>query len=157
LIKGDPVTNANEVARGFSENGGSRNWLHRKWPLRNSDSLLQTQNLLVHRTASATKSLASELKASYILIEKRIRGNDKSTNEPQKKYLIFISHSHVDSWVAGQIAAKIENAGIETFLDQEHIKAGEDFEARILQALININQIEDYIAQPRKKLSLKVN
>jgi len=139
-------------------------------------------------------------------------------NEPQKKYLVFISHSHVDSWVAGQIAAKIETAGIETFLDQEHIKAGEDFEARILQALdqadellvlftpwgrasnfvwmevgvawhrgipivpvlyglnidelitqpgfpitlkkrdmININQIEDYIAQLRKKLSLKIN
>jgi len=49
-------------------------------------------------------------------------------NEPQRKYLIFISHSHVDSWVAGQIAEKIE-----------------------------INQIEDYIAQLRKKLSLKVN
>jgi len=62
-------------------------------------------------------------------------------NEPQKKYLVFISHSHLDSWVARQIASKIENEGMETFLDQEHIKAGEDFEVRILQALHQADEL----------------
>ena len=62
-------------------------------------------------------------------------------NEPQKKYLVFISHSHLDSWVARQIASKIENEGMETFFDQEHIKAGEDFEVRILQALHQADEL----------------
>jgi len=55
--------------------------------------------------------------------------------DTQKKWLVFISHSHNDNWVAKQIASKLEAEGIKTFLDQLHIAAGEDFEARILEAL----------------------
>lgn len=57
---------------------------------------------------------------------------DKAMEDSQKKWLVFISHSHTDSWVAKQIASKLEAEGVETFLDQLHIRAGEDFEARII-------------------------
>lgn len=66
---------------------------------------------------------------------------DEATEDTQKKYLVFISHSHIDSWVAKQIASKLEVEGVETFLDQLHIRAGEDFEARIIKALKQANEL----------------
>lgn len=59
----------------------------------------------------------------------------------EQRYLVFISHSHADSWVAKQIAKNLEAAGVETFLDQLHIAAGEDFEARIIAALYQADEL----------------
>jgi hypothetical protein len=57
------------------------------------------------------------------------------------KWLVFISHAGKDTWVAKQIAEKIESCGARTFLDEAHIDVGEDFEERILQALDNANEL----------------
>lgn len=47
----------------------------------------------------------------------------------RKRYLVFISHSEKDRWVARQMAALIEEQGkrysIETFLDEKDIEGGE--------------------------------
>lgn len=57
------------------------------------------------------------------------------------KWLVFISHAGTDTWVAKQIAEKIEACGASTFLDEAHIAVGEDFEERILQALDRANEL----------------
>lgn len=57
------------------------------------------------------------------------------------KWLVFISHAGTDTWVAKQIAEKIEACGANTFLDEAHIDIGEDFEERILQALDQANEL----------------
>jgi hypothetical protein len=62
-------------------------------------------------------------------------------SETAKRCLVFISHSHLDTWVAKQIASKFEAEGVETFLDQLHIAAGEDFEARIIEALYQADEL----------------
>ena len=46
-------------------------------------------------------------------------------------YRVFISHGWTDKWVAEQIAARIQAAGAETFLDVFDIEKGDDFEERI--------------------------
>jgi nucleotide-binding universal stress UspA family protein len=49
--------------------------------------------------------------------------------------LIFISHSSRDTWVAKQLAAHIEAAGADVFLDEANIDVGSEFEREILAAL----------------------
>ncbi|MCI0695897.1 toll/interleukin-1 receptor domain-containing protein [candidate division KSB1 bacterium] len=66
---------------------------------------------------------------------------DEAMEDTQKKYLVFISHSHIDSWVAKQIASKLEAEGVETFLDQLHITVGDDFEAQIVAALKQADEL----------------
>lgn len=50
-------------------------------------------------------------------------------------YKVFISHSSTDTWVARQIAKHIKELGASTFLDEADIEYGDDFEARILEAV----------------------
>ena len=50
-------------------------------------------------------------------------------------YLVFISHSSADTWVANQISQNCLTAGAETFIDDTEIKVGDDFETQILTAL----------------------
>ncbi|HVU11232.1 MAG TPA: toll/interleukin-1 receptor domain-containing protein [Phototrophicaceae bacterium] len=52
-----------------------------------------------------------------------------------KKYLVFISHSGEDTWVAQQIAREIKAAGADVFLDAANIKIGDEFEEDILKSL----------------------
>jgi hypothetical protein len=47
---------------------------------------------------------------------------------------IFISHSSIDTWVAKQFAAHIHQLGCETFLDENDIQHGDDFEEEIINA-----------------------
>ena len=49
----------------------------------------------------------------------------------QKKHLVFISHSGVDTWVAKQIAREIANTKAIPFLDEATIEVGADFEEEI--------------------------
>lgn len=58
-----------------------------------------------------------------------------------KKHLIFISHAATDTWIAQRIAERIEACGAETFLDEAHISAGEDFEEKIREALARANEL----------------
>jgi hypothetical protein len=56
-------------------------------------------------------------------------------------YRVFISHSSVDTWVAKQLAQRIEAGGAATFLDESDIAYGDDFEARILEAARNSEEL----------------
>ena len=56
-------------------------------------------------------------------------------SESGPNWLVFLSHSSMDTWVARQIAKGIEAAGASTFLDETDVAVSEDFEERILKAL----------------------
>ena len=56
-------------------------------------------------------------------------------SESGPDWLVFVSHSSMDTWVARQIAKGIEAAGASTFLDETDVAVSEDFEERILRAL----------------------
>jgi hypothetical protein len=51
------------------------------------------------------------------------------------EYLIFISHSGDDTWIAKKMAAECESVHASTFLDETRIAVGAKFEEDILQAL----------------------
>jgi hypothetical protein len=51
------------------------------------------------------------------------------------EYLIFISHSGEDTWIAKKMAAECESVHASTFLDETRIAVGAKFEEDILQAL----------------------
>ena len=56
-------------------------------------------------------------------------------------YLVFISHSSMDTWVARQIAREIANCGAVTFLDEAQIDVGADFEEEILDFLEKAHEL----------------
>jgi len=56
-------------------------------------------------------------------------------------WVVFISHSGVDTWVAKQIARGIETCGAAPFLDEANIAVGEDFEDRIRDALYQAKEL----------------
>jgi hypothetical protein len=58
-----------------------------------------------------------------------------------KRYRVFISHSGDDTWVAEQIARRIEDCGASTFLDRRDIAAGDDFTKRILQEIPRCDEL----------------
>ncbi len=53
----------------------------------------------------------------------------------KRRYMVFLSHSSKDMWVAKQIAREIKGCGAEVFLDEAKIQAGADFAEEILTAL----------------------
>ena len=50
-------------------------------------------------------------------------------------YLVFVSHSSVDTWVAHRIAERIETDGGRVFLDVVDIEAGDEYDDEIRDAL----------------------
>ncbi len=50
-------------------------------------------------------------------------------------YLVFISHSGEDAWIAKKLALDYQAVGAETFLDEAQIAVGARFEQEILEAL----------------------
>ena len=57
------------------------------------------------------------------------------------QWLIFISHSRKDTWVAKQIAREITACGASAFLDEADVEVGDDFEERILEFLEKANEL----------------
>ena len=57
------------------------------------------------------------------------------------QWLIFISHSSKDTWVAKQIAREIIACGASAFLDEADVEVGDDFEERILEFLEKANEL----------------
>src|SRR5882724_6824609 len=57
------------------------------------------------------------------------------------KYLLFISHSGVDTWIARQLSNAGQKVGADTFLDEAEIAIGADFEADILTALNRASEL----------------
>lgn len=63
----------------------------------------------------------------------------------KKGYLVFISHSGDDSWVAKQLSSKIRNAGASTFLDSEKIQAGDMFDPEIFKQIKKSRELVAYL------------
>ena len=57
------------------------------------------------------------------------------------QWLIFISHSSKDTWIAKQIAREIIACGASAFLDEADVEVGDDFEERILEFLEKANEL----------------
>lgn len=58
-----------------------------------------------------------------------------------KKYLVFISHSSKDTWVAERIAQEVSNCGASSFLDEHNVDVGRDFDEEIRQSLNQSNEL----------------
>ncbi|PZN70258.1 MAG: hypothetical protein DM484_28630 [Candidatus Methylumidiphilus alinenensis] len=56
-------------------------------------------------------------------------------------YMTFISHSSEDTWIAKKLSFDFRNAGADTFLDEEQIAVGANFESDILSALRKANEL----------------
>jgi hypothetical protein len=52
----------------------------------------------------------------------------------RSKLKVFISHASGDTWVAKQIKSHVEQIGCYTFLDNENIDSGDDFEEKLIIA-----------------------
>jgi len=63
--------------------------------------------------------------------------NEQST----EKWLVFVSHSSQDTWIAKQIAREIEARGATPFLDEAQVDAGSDFEEDILNFLEQAHEL----------------
>ena len=61
--------------------------------------------------------------------------------EGTRPWLVFVSHSGQDTWVAKQIAREIETRGATSFLDEAHVDAGADFEEEILNSLQRAHEL----------------
>lgn len=56
-------------------------------------------------------------------------------------YLVFVSHSSRDTWIARQIAREVQGAGAKPFLDEADIEIGEEFEKEILRFLNRADEL----------------
>lgn len=65
--------------------------------------------------------------------------SDVSDSLPRR--LVFVSHSGDDTWVARQIAQAIGACGAESFLDEDQIDVGNDFEDDIRTALEKADEL----------------
>ncbi len=59
---------------------------------------------------------------------------DAPPRDPQARPCVFISHSSIDTWIARQLGAHIQQCGADIFLDEADIEHGDDFEERIHDA-----------------------
>jgi hypothetical protein len=59
----------------------------------------------------------------------------------RNKYIVFVSHSAKDTWIAKQIAQHIKSSGARPFLDEAEIGLGEDFEGELLRFLNRANEL----------------
>lgn len=58
-----------------------------------------------------------------------------------QKWLVFVSHSGEDTWIAKRIAADTERCGAKPFLDEAEIDAGADFEEDIRDFLEKAHEL----------------
>jgi hypothetical protein len=56
-------------------------------------------------------------------------------------YVVFISHSAKDKWVASQLAKEVSATGAEFFLDSRDIETGDEFDAKIRAALNGCDEL----------------
>jgi hypothetical protein len=62
-------------------------------------------------------------------------------SQDSNSYLVFISHSSRDTWVARQIAREVLGCGAVPFLDEAEIDVGADFEEDILTFLSKAHEL----------------
>lgn len=58
-----------------------------------------------------------------------------------KNYRVFVSHAGDDSWVAEQLARRIEECNASAFLDRRDIAAGDDFKKRIQEEIPKCDEL----------------
>jgi len=58
-----------------------------------------------------------------------------------KNWLVFVSHSGEDTWVARQIAREIRASGATPFLDEADVEVGAEFEEDIRDFLDKANEL----------------
>ena len=51
------------------------------------------------------------------------------------KYVVFISHSSRDNWIAGVMAEKIQALGMHTWLDEKDLEGGDVLVEKIIQGI----------------------
>lgn len=78
--------------------------------------------------------------------------SEKYTTEPKMKYKIFISYSQGDNWLAFSIAKELEKCGVEVFLDNLEIQLGEVNDLKILNKLLDCNELWVLVTPTRQVL-----
>lgn len=59
----------------------------------------------------------------------------------EEKWLVFISHSSRDTWVAKQMARRLRESGAQPFLDEADVEVGGDFEEEIREFLAKAHEL----------------
>lgn len=74
-------------------------------------------------------------------MKKRVR--DSGPPAPQREYTVFISHATYDKWIARQICAYLEGAGIglKTFRDDKDIAGGTNITDAIKAGIRNCDEL----------------
>lgn len=62
--------------------------------------------------------------------------NLRKKTKKKSEYIVFISHSSKDAWIARTIAEKIAAVGATPWLDEKELKGGDDIENKIKQGII---------------------
>lgn len=59
----------------------------------------------------------------------------KRTRRGPSDYVVFISHSSKESWIAAQIAKEVRGRGAEAWVDVNDLSGGDDFYEKIMEAI----------------------
>jgi hypothetical protein len=98
-----------------------------------------------HRTIEASRQLAGLLgtmeEADRILGPVGLKLAAGKGADTSNGWLVFVSHSGTDTWVARQIARAITECGATPFLDEAEIEVGADFEEDILAFLQRAHEL----------------
>jgi len=62
-------------------------------------------------------------------------------SKKKKNWLVFVSHSGEDTWVARQIAREISDCGATPFLDEADVDVGAEFEENIREFLDKADEL----------------
>jgi hypothetical protein len=71
----------------------------------------------------------------------RARMSNDENGMRQAEYLVFVSHSARDTWVAKQIAKEVLECGATPFLDEADIEVGQDFDDAIRDFLNRAHEL----------------
>ncbi len=64
----------------------------------------------------------------------------KGRKAAKSSYVVFISHSSLDTWIAKVMAEKIESLGAQTWLDEKDLESGTVVVGEILRAIDACNE-----------------
>jgi hypothetical protein len=70
----------------------------------------------------------------------RKKNKSGATAERALRYVVFISHSSQDSWIANQMRKEIEALGAETWLDTVQLAGGDNIFEEIRKGLANCRE-----------------
>ena len=62
------------------------------------------------------------------------------TKPAKSKYLVFLSHSSRDNWLANVIAQKVRAAGIDVWIDEMSLSGGDDVMPTIISGMKKANE-----------------